>query len=107
MSAQLDHTSGAMGHLCVGGVDTQKVISGKYTFPTSYTTGGVDMEIGKNFRKINRIIIGSFPVTATVAAATADPVTGKIKAFVAAGTEVANATNLSTVTVEFIAIGLP
>jgi len=32
--------------------------------------------------------------------------TGKVKAFVAAGTEVAAETDLSTVTVEFVAFGL-
>jgi hypothetical protein len=101
-----DHSSGAAGHLLGGGVDTKKVISGKFTFSSAYATGGESLNISNDLRRVERVIIGSFPVTATVAAVKYNSSTGKLQAYVAAGTEVAASTNLSTVTVEFFAIGL-
>jgi hypothetical protein len=106
----LDHSSGAAGPLRCGGVDAEKVIHGSFTFSSSYTTGGESLDIGKYFTGdiagIRRVVFGSFPVTATVASVQYVQSTGKVKAFVAAGTEVAAETNLSTVTVEFVAFGL-
>jgi hypothetical protein len=105
----LDHNSGASGFMRCGGVDTEKVIHGTFTFSNSYATGGETLDINKHFNGgihgIRRVIFGSFPVTATVASVRYDKNTGKVKAFVAAGTEIAAATNLSTVTVEFCAFG--
>lgn len=101
-----DNKDGATSQLLAAGGDTRKMVSGTYTFSSSYTTGGEDPGISRAFRGggTPRVIVGSFPVTATVAAV--KYVSGKFKAYVAAGTEVANGTNLSTVTVEYMAIGL-
>ena len=82
------------------------MISGSFIFSNSYTTGGESLGIGNYFRGNARVIFGNFPVTATVAAVKYDPSTGKVKAYTTAGAEIAAGTNLSTVTVEFIAIGL-
>jgi CO/xanthine dehydrogenase Mo-binding subunit len=106
MGVTKDHSDGANGQIRGGGMDTKKIISGEYTFSNSYATGGEDLGIAADFKRVQRVVFGTFPVTATVAAVKFDPDTGNILAYVAAGTEVAAGTNLSTVTVDFIAIGL-
>lgn len=102
----LDHSSGANGRLMCGGIDTEKEIHGKFTFSTSYATGGEDLGVGNQFKAVRRVGFFSFPVSATVAAVKYDEATGKVKAYTNAGAEIANGTNLSTVTVEFVAFGL-
>lgn len=100
-----DHSDGAHGMLYCGGVDSKKVISGSYTFSLSYTTGGEDPGINDEFRGgSERVIVGSFPVAAGVAAV--KYISGKLVAYNASGAEIASATNLSSLTIEYIAIGL-
>jgi hypothetical protein len=99
-----DHDGGANSKLLTFGIDNVGVASGKFTFSDSYTTGGEALDLSNEFKKVIRVIVGSFPVTATVAAV--KYVGGKLVAYDATGTEIAAETDLSTVVVEFIAAGL-
>jgi len=103
-TAVKDTESGAVSPVMGCGIDNKKILSGSFTFSSSYATGGEALDLSNELKSVDRVIIGSFPVIATVASVKYDD--GMLLAYVAAGTEVAATTDLSTVVIEYIAIGL-
>jgi hypothetical protein len=89
------------------GSNTKRRIQGVYTGPSSYPTGGEaflpsDIKLGQI-----HVLDFTMPTNGTITAQVLwDSVNQKAKWFVAAGTEVANATDLSTYSCRFEAIGL-
>lgn len=86
---------------------TKRRIQGTLTGPASYATGGDSLV--PNDIKLGQIHLIDFtqPTNGTIVASVAyDYTAQKVKWFVAAGTEVPNATDLSAYTCRFEAIGL-
>ena len=87
------------------GLDEVGFRSGSFAFSNSYTTGGESLDLSSFLRRVDLVLFEEVSVAGATLIAY-DYTNKKVKAFTAAGTEVSAATNLSTITVRFIAFGL-
>lgn len=86
---------------------TKRVISGVYTGPASYVTGGDSFTPGEVKLGQLHFLAIEHPTNGTlVLLARYDYTNQKVQWFDVAGTEVANATNLSAYSARFEAVGL-